>query len=161
MPQGVALGIPFGKFFLVFRSHSPRVFFFLLDLRRFGLQFGLGRFHFFIARIDVDHYLENAVLVQTNLSLGKLDLMQQSFILFVGFYVEGLVAILGNFALQVFDIRFELLAIGFVALGRGLRPFQLRLGSSQLLFNHRYAFWKRSNFVLQPANFFIRSLQLQ
>jgi len=81
--------------------------------------------------------------------------------LFVGFYVKGLVAILGNLALQVFDSGFELLAVGLVALGCGPHLFQMRFCPSQLLFDHRHALREGSDFVPQFADFVIRNLQLE
>ena len=87
--------------------------------------------------------------------------MQQRLVLVVGFYVEGLVAVLGNLALQVFDVGFELLAVGFVALGGGPHFFQVRLGSGQFFFDHRHAFRQRRNLFPQAADLFVRSLQLQ
>ena len=133
MPQAVALGVPLGELLLIFGGDFARFFFFFFDLGRFGFQLGLGGFDVFFARVDVDHHLEDAVFVDADLLLGKLDLVQQRFVLFVGFYVERLVAILGDFALQVFDGGFELLAVGLVALGGGPHLFEVGFGSGQLL----------------------------
>ena len=161
MPQRVALGVPLGELLLIFGGDFSRVFFFFFDLSRFGFQLGLRRLDFFFARVDVDHHLQNAVLVQPDFRLGKLNLIHDGFVLFVGFYVEGLVAILGNLALQILDTGFELLAVGLVALGGVARLFQLRLRPSQFLLDHRHAFGQRGNLFLQFADFFVRSLQLQ
>ena len=128
VPQRFALAVPLGELFLVFGGNFSRLFFFFLNLGGFSLQIGLGSLHFFFAGVDVDHHVENAVLVQTYFLLSKLNLVLQRFVLFVGFYVQGLVAILGNLALQVFYIAFELLAVGFVALGGGSGLFKLRFG---------------------------------
>ena len=161
VPERVALGVPLGKLFLILGGNFARFFFFLFDFGRLCLELGFGRFDFFFACLDVDHHLQDAVLVEANLLLRKLDLVQNGFVLFVGFYVERLVAILGNLALQVFYVGFELLAVGFVALGRGSRLFQVRLGPSQLLLDHRHAFRQRGDFVPQSADLFIRRLQFQ
>ena len=161
MAQAVALGVPLGQLLLIFGGNFSRFFFFFFDLGRLRLELRLRRFDVLFARLDVDHHFQDAVLVKAYLLLRKLDLAQNGFVLFVGFYVQGLVAILGDLALQVFDVGFELLAVGFVALGRGPRLFQVRLGPSQLLLDHRHAFRQRGHFVPQSADLFIRDLQFQ
>ena len=91
----------------------------------------------------------------------ELDLVEESFVLLVGLYVEGLVAILGNLAAQLGDIGVELAAGGFVGFDGGLGLFELGFGAGQLLFDHGDAFGKFGDFVLQTADFLVRVLQFQ
>src|SRR5947209_20224023 len=77
----IAFGVPFGQQFLIFGSALAGLFFFLLDLGGFGLQFGLGGFHFLVAGVGVHHQFENLVFVDRNFFLGELDLMEQCFVL--------------------------------------------------------------------------------
>ena len=125
--------VPFGQQLFVFRGKLPGFFFFFLDFGSFGFELRLGGFDFFFAGVGVDHQLENLVFVGGDFFLGELNFVQQCFVLVVGFYVERLVAILGNFSAQVVDGGVELLAGGFVGFDRGLRLFEFGLGAGKLL----------------------------
>ena len=102
-------------------------FFFFFDLGGFGFEFDLRGFDFFVARVSVDHQLENLVFVRGDFLFGELDLVQQGLVLVVGLYVERLVAILGNLSAEIVDGGVVLAAGGFVGFDRGLSFFQLSL----------------------------------
>ena len=60
---------------------------FFLDLGSLRLQLDFRRFDLFLASLGVKHQFENLVLVAADFLLGELDLVEQSFVLLVGFYV--------------------------------------------------------------------------
>ena len=157
----IALGAPLGKELFVLGGELAGFFFFFLDLGRLGLQLGLRGFDFFVAGVGVDHQLENLVFVGGDFFFGELDLVQQSFVLFVGLYVEGLVAILGNFAAEVGDGGVVLAAGGFVGFDGGLGFFELGFGPGQFLLDDGDAFGEFGNLVLQTADFLVGVLQFQ
>src|SRR6266436_8806936 len=160
-PHLIALGAPLGKLLLIFGGAFPRVSLLFLDLGRFLFQLRLRGLHFLVARIRIQHQLKNLVFGGGDFLFRKLDLVQQRFVLFVGFYVEGLVAVLGNLAAQVGDRSIVLAAGGFIGLDRGLGLFQSSLGVGQLMFNGGDAFREFGNLLLQAADFLVRILQAQ
>ena len=141
------------------RSRASIFFFF--DLGGFRLQFGLRGFHFLVARVRIHHQLQNLVFGGGNFFFRKLDLVQQRLVLVVGFYVERLVAVLGNLAAQVGDGSVVFAAGGFVGLDGGLSFFQLSFGVGQLVFDGGDALGEFGDFILQAADFLIRFLQAQ
>ena len=154
-------GAPFGEKLFVLGSALAGFFFFFLNFGGFGFQFGLRSFDFFVARVGVDHQLENLVFVGGDLFFGELDFVQQSFVLFVGLYVEGLVAVLGNLAAEFGDGSVVLAAGGFVGLDGGLGFFELGFDAGQLLLDHGDALGKFGDLVLQTADFLVRILKFQ
>src|SRR5580700_7719695 len=90
----IAFGAPIGEKLFVFGGALAGFLFFFFDLGGFGFQLGLRGLDFLVARIGVDHHLENFVFVGGDFLFGELDLVQQRLVLVVGFYVKGLVAIL-------------------------------------------------------------------
>ena len=126
-----------------------------------AFQLGLRGFDFFVARVGVDHHLENLVFVAGNFLFSELDLVQKRFVLVVGLDVERLIAIFGDFAAEVGDCGVVLAAGGFVGLDGGLRLFQLRFGACQLLLDDGNTLGKFGDLILQTADFFIRVLQFQ
>ena len=154
----VALGIPFRQQLFVFRGALAGGGFFFLDLRHLGFQFELGGFHVLVAGVGVEHQFQNLVFVGLDFLLGELDFVQQRFVLFVGFYGERLVAILGDFALQVLDGAFVLSPGGFVGLDGGFGLFQSGFGAGQLFFDGGHAFGQRGDFLIEAENFAVRLL---
>ena len=158
--QAVAPGIPLGELRLIFGGDATGIFLLFFDLGSFGLQLGFGGFHILVARLDVDHDLEDAIFVNADFLFGELDLMEERFVLIVGLDVEGLVAVLGDFALEILDGRFELLFIGFVGFGGGASLFQVGLGAGELLLDGCDTFGEFGDLLLQLADLLIRSLEL-
>lgn len=76
----------------------------------------------------------------TGISL-KLNFVKQSLVLIVGFYLERLVAVLGDFSLKVGNGGFVFALGGLVCLDGGLGFFHGGLGSGQLLFDYRHPLW--------------------
>src|SRR6266702_8316984 len=99
----IALAAPFGEELFVLGGKLAGFLFFFFDLGGFGFQFGLRGFDFLVARVGIDHQLEYLVFVGGDFFFRELDLVQQRFVLLVGLYVEGLVAIFRNFAAEVVD----------------------------------------------------------
>src|ERR1700680_3432183 len=114
----IAFGSPFREKLFVFGGTPAGFFFFFFDLGGFGLELNLRGLHFLVARVGIDHQLENLVFVGGNFLFGELDLVEQRLVLVVGFYVERLVAIFGNFAAHVGDGGFVLAAGGGARRGR-------------------------------------------
>ena len=160
-PHLIALGAPLGELLFVLRGPLAGFNLFFLNLGGFRLQFGLGGFHFFVARVRIHHQLKDLVFGGGDLFFRKLNLVQQRLVLFVGFYVERLVAVLGNLAAKVGDCSFVFAARGFVGFDGGLGFFQLGLGVGQLVFDGGDAFGKFGDFILQAADFLVRFLQAQ
>ncbi len=155
----VAFTVPLGEQLFVFGGALAGVVFFFLDLSGFGLQFDLGGFDVLVARLGIDHQVENLVLVGADFLLGELDLVHQGLVLVVGFHGQRLVAELRNLALQVLDGGFVLLAGSFVGLGGGFGLFQLGLGRCQLVFDYGDALGQRSHLFLQAQDFLVGNLQ--
>ncbi len=116
---------------------------------------------FLVARVGVDHHLENLVFVGGNFFFGKLDLVEESLVLVVGLDVEGLIAVLGDFATEVVDCGVVLAAGGFVGLDGGLGLFELRFRACQFLLDDGDALGKFGDLVLQTADFLVGVLQAQ
>ena len=89
----IALGTPLGEQFFVFGGALAGVVLFFFDFGGLGFQLGLRGFHFLVARVSVHHQFENLVFRGGDFFLCELDLVQQRLVLFVGFYVERLVAV--------------------------------------------------------------------
>src|SRR5581483_4536122 len=131
--QLVAFAAPFRQKLLVFGGALTGLLFLFLDLCRLFFQLGLRDLDFLVASVRVDHQLQNLVLVRGDFFLSELDLVQQRFVLLVGFYIQRLVAVLGNFAAQLSDVGLVFAAGSFVGLDGGLRLVQLGLGSGEFL----------------------------
>ena len=116
----VALGVPFRQQFFVFGGALAGSGLFFLDLRHLGFQFQFGGLHVLVAGVGVEHQLQNLVFVGLDVLLGELDFVQQRLVLFVGFYGKRLVAILGDFALQVLNGAFVLRLVASSALTAAL-----------------------------------------
>src|SRR5208283_2355171 len=157
----IALGAPLGQQLFVLGGALAGFLFFLFDFGVFGFQFGLRGLDFLVARVGVDHQLENLVLVGGNFFFRELDLVQQRFVLVVGLDVEGLIAIFGDFAAEVGDRGFVLAAGGLVGLDGGLGLLHLRLRACQFLLDDGDALGKFRDLVLQTADLFVRVLQFQ
>ena len=157
----VALGAPFSQKLFVLGGKLAGFLFFLFDLGGLGFQLGLRGLHFLVAGVGVDHQLENLVFVGGDFFFRELDLVQQRFVLIVGFDVERLVAVLGNFAAEIADGGVVLAAGGFVGFDGGLGLLQLSLCARQLLLDYGNALGEFGDFVLQAADFLVGLLQFQ
>ena len=87
--------------------------------------------------------------------------MQQRPVLFVRFYVERLVAILGNFGAQLGDAGLVLATRGFIGFKGGLRFVELGFRSGESRLDRGYSSGELGDFVLQTADFLIHVLQFQ
>src|SRR5438270_2758934 len=157
----VAFGAPFREKLFVFGSALAGLFFFFFDLGSFGFEFGLRGFDFLVARVGIDHHLQNLVFVSGDLFFSELDFVQQRLVLIVCFNVERLVAILGNFSAEIVDGGIVLAAGGLVGLDGGLGFFQLSFGAGQFLLDDGDALGEFGNLVLQTSDFRIDALQFQ
>ena len=148
-----AFGVPLGQLLFVFRSPLPGLDLFLFDLCRLRFQLHLGRLYILLADLAIDHQLQDLVFVGANVLLCELDLVQQSFVLFVGLDGERLVAVLGDFLLLVLNRALVFTAGRFVGLDSSLGFFQDRSGSSQPFLNGGDALGQRGDFFLQTQDF--------
>ena len=73
----------------------------------------------------------------------------------VGLYVEGLVAVLGDFSPQVADVGFVLAAGGLVGLDGGMGLFELGFGSGEFLLDDGNALGKFGDLIVQASNFLV------
>src|ERR1700730_17171982 len=117
---------PLRQKLFVFGGAPAGFFFFFFDLGGFGLELNLRGLHFLVARVGIDHQLENLVFVGGNFLFRELDFVEQRLVLVVGLDVQRLVAVFGNLTPQVGNGGFVLAAGGFVGLDRGLSVLQLR-----------------------------------
>src|SRR5205807_5586287 len=108
-----------------FGGSQPRLFLFLFDLGGFFFELVLRGFHFLVAGVGIDHQFEDLVLVGRDFLFGELDLVQQGFVLLVGFYVERLVAVLGDFAAELGNVGVVLAAGGFIGLDGSVSLIEL------------------------------------
>jgi len=99
----VALAAPFGELLFILGRTFAGFLFFLFDLGRFCYQFRLCRLYLLIAGVGIHHQLENFIFGGGDFFFRELDLVQQSFVLLVGFNVKRLIAILGNLSPEVGD----------------------------------------------------------
>ena len=79
----------------------------------------------------------------------------------VGFYVQRLVAVLGNLAAKVCDCGVVFAASRFVSLDGSLSLFQSGLRTGQLILDGSDAFGEFGDFILQAADCLVRFLQAQ
>src|SRR6185312_2809045 len=156
----VALGIPFGQQLLVFRGFFTRGILFFFDFGGLGLEFQFRSLHIFFAGLGIDHQFQNFVLVAANFLLGKLDFLQKRAVLIIGLYGQRLVAIFGDFLLQVGDGRVVLAAGGFVSLDGFLALGQLGFCSGEFFFDNSDFFRQGGYFFLQPLDFLVGNLQI-
>src|SRR5579863_1826641 len=156
---GIAFGVPLGQLLLVLGGALAGFGLFFFDLGHFRFQFGLGGLHVLLARFGVDHELENLVFVEADILFRKLDLVHQSFVLFVGLYFERLVAVLGDFLLLVLNGGFVLAARGIDSLDGVLGILQSFPGSSQLLLYGSHTPGQGGDFVLQTKDLPVGILQ--
>jgi hypothetical protein len=138
--------------FFVFGGALAGVGLLFFDLGHFGFELGLGGSDIFLAGLGVDHEFEDFVFLSADFLFGELDFVQQSLVLVVGFYVERLVAVLGDLALQFLDGDFVLAAGGFVGLDRGFGVLQDRPGAGQLLLDGGDFFGKGGDFFFQAQD---------
>src|SRR5579863_223806 len=157
----IPLGAPLRKKLFILGRPLTGLLFFLLDFRGFGFQFGLRGLDFLVAGIGIDHEFEDFVLGGRDFFLSKLNLAEQRLVLFVGFHIERLVAILRDLAAQIGNRAVVLAAGGLVGLDGGLGFFELGFGSGEFLLDHRDPFRQFGDLVLQAADFLVRILQLQ
>src|SRR2546429_2461256 len=129
-PRFFTLGVPLGELLFVLYGALTCGYLLFFDLGRLFFQFQLGGFYIFLASFGADHQLQNLVFIGADVTLGELNLVQQRLILLVGFYFERLVAILGDFPLQVLDGNFVLASGGFVRFDAGFVRFRPGFGSS-------------------------------
>ena len=99
------------------------------------------------------HQLENFVFIAADILLGKLDLVHQGLVLVVSFDLKRLVAVLGDFALQVLDSGFEFAASRFIGLDGGTGLLEVGPGTGQFFFNFGDALREFSNFGLKAGDF--------
>lgn len=157
----IAFAPPFRQQPFVFRGTLASLLLLFFDLGCLGFELYLSGFYFLLARVRIEHQFQNLVLCRRNFLLRELNFAQQRLILFIGLYVEGLIAIFGDFSAQVRNCGFVLTLGPFVRLDRGLCLFQLGFGSRQLLLNTRDPLGKLRNFILQALDFLVRLLQPQ
>ena len=72
--------------------------------------------------------------------------MQQGFVLLVGLYIKGLIAVFGNLAAQVGNRALVLLLGSIIGLGGCLGLFQSGFGAGQLRFDYGNALGELCNF---------------
>jgi len=157
----VALGSGFSEKLFVFGGALAGLLFFFFDFGRFFLHFRLSCFYFLVAGIGVDHQLKDLVFVRSDFLFGELDFMQESFVLLIGLYVEGLVAILGDLSPQVADVGFVLAAGGLVGFDGSLCFLELGFGTCESLLDDGHALGEFGNLILQAANFPVDILQFE
>jgi hypothetical protein len=87
--------------------------------------------------------------------------VQESFVLLVGLYVEGLVAVFGDFSPQVADIGFVLAAGGLVGFDGGLGSIELGFSSGEFLLDDDNALGEFGNLVVQAPNFPVDILEFE
>src|SRR5207245_11667472 len=87
-PRFFTLGVPFGKLLFVLYSALAGGGLLFFDFSGFFFQFQLGGFYIFFASFGADHQLQNLVFIGADVTLVELNLVQQRFILLVGFYCE-------------------------------------------------------------------------
>ncbi|MGA9385096.1 MAG: hypothetical protein WBV63_08750 [Candidatus Sulfotelmatobacter sp.] len=160
-PHLIPLGAPLCELLLVLGSALAGVILLFFDLGGFGFQLRLGSLHFPLTHIRIYHQLKNLVLSRGDFLLGKLDFVQQRLVLLVGFYVERLVAVLGDLAAKVRNCGVVFAPGGFVGFYRALGLFQLSFGVCQLVLDGSDTVGEFGDFILQAPDFLVRFLQAQ
>jgi hypothetical protein len=157
--QTAAFRIPFRQQLLVLSRLVVRNLLFFFDLGHFRLQLRLRGFYLRSLGVGIDHGVENPVVVGLDFLLGEVDFVLEGFVLLVRFHGEHLIAILGDFALQIEVGSFELLLGGFVSFHGSLRGFKLSLGPRQFRLDRGHALGQRGDFFIQTQDFFVDILQ--
>src|SRR5581483_663728 len=157
----VAFSLPFGEFFLVLRCPPACFLFFFFDLSRLGLQICFRRLHLLLAALGIDHQLKNLVFRAADLLVGKVDFVLQGAVLVVGFDVQHLVAVLGDFLLQILDARFIFAPGSIVGFDGGFRLIENCFRARELFFDGRYAFGQRGYFLVEAQDFTIGFLEFE
>src|SRR5437879_9982312 len=128
-PRFFTLGVPLSELLFVLYSALARGHFLFFDFSGFFFQFQFSGFYIFFASFGADHQLQNLVFIGADVTLGELNLVQQRFILLVGFYFERMVETFVVVPMQILDGNFVLATGGFVCFDVGDRK-STRLNSS-------------------------------
>src|SRR5260370_12110949 len=162
-------GLPgggFGRFCLPLRQRLFVLFaagadfgFFFFNQRALCVEFRVGRLQVLFVRFRLEHGDQDFFFVVANLFLGKFNFVQKRLVLFVGFYVQRLLAVLGDLLLQRLYLRFEAAFGGVVLLDFAFFLFDLAFGAGQLGFYISYAARQGGNLVSKALDFPINLLQ--
>jgi len=154
----VALAAPFGELlFILGRTFAGFLFSFSISAAS-AISSACAALLAYRGR-RIHHQLENFIFGGGDFFFRELDLVQQSFVLLVGFNVKRLIAILGNLS------RRSAMAVSYLRrrlhpLDGGLSFFQLQLVSASLCSMARLV-WEVRRFRPAGGDCLIRLLQVQ